>query len=159
MTAENRNKIRYKVNLKPHLEELNCFTTKTMHESDLLSLDETKKLLDQGQSLRNLNARKFSINFDEIRSERFKKYLLKLQEANPSRVYLWIERTNDCGTSVLNGLLDIKWDFDFSCSDNGVLTLVTLDFQDRILFDFFEEDGARYLDIEVKGHHWSTIDW
>ncbi|MEO5968365.1 MAG: hypothetical protein ABIQ95_00435 [Bdellovibrionia bacterium] len=79
------------------------------------------------------------IPFIEKESERFKKYIGQLQSANSSGVYIWIDRTNDCGTSIINSLLDIKWNFEFSCSENGIFVLEARNLQDRILFDFFEE--------------------
>jgi hypothetical protein len=101
MTSENKDKIRYKVNLKPHLEELNCFTSNRMKESDLLSIEKTKKILEQSQQLPQPSTNKFTIPFQEKRSERCKKFVSRLQEINDSSVYIWIDRTNDCGTSII----------------------------------------------------------
>lgn len=159
MTSENKDKIRYKVNLKPHLEELNCFTSKRMEESDLLSIEETKRILEQSQQLPQLSTNKFTIPFQEKRSERFKKFVAKLQEVNSSSIYIWIDRTNDCGTSIIGSLSDINWEFDFDCSSNGIFVLESIDLQDRVLFDFFEEDGQLWLEIEASGIHWSKVNW
>lgn len=159
MSNENREQIRYKVNLNLHLLELNCFVLKRLSDSDLLPVEKTKSILEQSQHLNQMTPFKFTIPFEEKGSERFKKYIEQLQTTNSSGVYIWIERTNDCGTSVINSLLDINWGFDFSCSKNGILVFETLDLQDRILFDFFEEDGEHYLEIEVRGTHWPKIAW
>jgi hypothetical protein len=39
------------------------------------------------------------------------------------------------------------------------LVLESIDLQDRVLFDFFEEDGQLWLEIEAFGMHWSKVNW
>jgi hypothetical protein len=156
---ERKKKIGYKINLKSHLQELNCFTVRTMSESDLVPLDQTKEILDRSKQLREAVPNKFTIPFEEKKSFRFKNYIKLLQDANSSGVYVWINRTNDCGSSIIKSLFDLKWNFDFECSRHGMLILVTTDLQDRILFDFYEEDDERLLDIEVSGANWPKITW
>ena len=159
MATENREKIRYKVNLKPHLHELNCFTMKTMDELDLVPVEQTRAILNQVRMLGETPSFKFTIPFEEKNTDKFKSYITQLQNANSAGVYIWINRTNDCGTSILRSLHDIKWDFEFTCTDHGIFELETTDLKDSILFDFFEENGENWLEIEVSGANWPKISY
>ena len=159
MTSENREKIQYKINLTPYMLELNNFVLKRKGESDLLSIEKTRMNIEKSKNLDRMVLLKKTIPFAEKSSEKFKKYISLLQKANPAGVYIWLERTSICGTTIISSLKDINWGFDFNCSKNGVVEFVSTDLQDKILFDFFEEDGEQLLEIEVQGTNWPKINW
>jgi len=156
---ERRNRISYKVNLKPYLQELNCFTLKPKSETDLISLDETKKIIERSKSIRKTERNKITIPFKEKQSEHFNNYIQRLQDANSSGIYLWIERANNCGTTLLGSLSEVNWNFEFLCNNNAILILITSDCRDEVLFDFYKEDDKELLDIETWGVNWSKISW
>ena len=52
-------------------------------------------------------------------------------------------------------LSEVRFDFDFSVNKDGMLVLLTMDLQDRMLLDFSEgPDGELLLEVEVAGANW-----
>ncbi len=87
MTTERQKKIIYKENVRKYLQKIRCFTRQPVEESNLLSLNETMILRTRSKERIAKEAYGFTIPFEEKTSERFQKYINRLQCANPSGVY------------------------------------------------------------------------
>ena len=160
MTSERQKTIIYRANIREYLQKLNCFLLRSAQEGDLLSHEETLHLRTRAKPQVENEVREFSIPFEEKTSDQFQNYLRKLSKANSSAIYVWIDRTIDCGTIAIPSLTDFNWSFAYDCDPDGTLTLVTTDLEDRMLLDYSEDNqGKRVLEVKVTGNRWSEISY
>jgi hypothetical protein len=159
MRTENQLKIAYKINIKKYLRELSCFSLRPITESDLLPVGQSNDILSRIRQLPKDDSHKFTIPFDEKYSVRFFAYIQQLYQTNPSSIYMWSDLSDVCGTCILNSITALNLEFSFDCSTEGIISFRTTDLKDKILFDFYEEDGQRWLDIETSGMNWPKIIW
>jgi hypothetical protein len=100
---------------------------------------------------------RYEIKFSERRSERFRKFLQRLTDANPSSIYVWTEHTIDCGALLVASLSEIKFDFDFAINDAGILAFTASDLADSLLLDFSSTPaGEQVMTVETKGPNWAN---
>jgi len=98
------------------------------------------------------------ISFGDRNSERFKRFLENLKDANSSPIYVFSPRTADCGAFLLSSLGEINRDFDFTLNSEGILAFLTKDVEDRLLLDFFVSPaGEQRLKIETQGVNWGGV--
>lgn len=96
------------------------------------------------------------IRFSDKSTERFRRFLQSLANANPSSVYVWTPRTIDCGVLLVPSLDAIKFDFDFTINDEGILAFTTSDLADSLLLDFSSTPaGEQVLAVETQGPNWA----
>ena len=144
-----------KLNLPQHLRELSQLVGRTVEPAELLSLAETEAVRAQAMMVQRQPSWQCELRFSDKRSPRIGRLLQAIREHNPSSVYLWTPRSNDCGLLRPVPLSDVRFDFDFAVNRDGILELLTADFQDRMLLDFSEgPDGEHLLEVEVAGAHW-----
>jgi hypothetical protein len=100
----------------------------------------------------------FEVGFQAKQEARFAEFVRKLAQANSDDVYVWTDASNSCGLLRPVPLLDLDLAFPFDWSPDGVLVLITADFADKLLLDFFEDDsGEPRLAVEVSGAHWGHV--
>lgn len=151
-------RLRQKLHLKKYLEELSALTGRHVQVTELGSLEQAAAM--------RLNAQKFvdqvptacEIMFADRSSERFKEFLRRLKDANPSLIYVWTPRTINCGALLVSSLELIKFDFDFAINDEGVIAFITSDLNDSLLLDFSNTPTDELLmKVETKGSRWSKV--
>lgn len=149
-------KLRQKLHLKRYLEELGALTGRAVQADELGSLEQAAAM--------RLNAQKFDaessvaceIRFSDRNSERFKKFLQRLRDVNSSAVYVWTPRTISCGALLVPSLDEIKFDFDFTINDEGILAFTTSDLGDSLLLDFSRTPtGEQIMKVEAQGPNWA----
>lgn len=151
-------KLRQKLNLKKYLKELTALTGRPVDLDELGSLEQAAAIRDTGQKFGERSSQTHEILFSERCSAQFKEFVLRLHEANPSSVYVWTPRTINCGTLLVESLAVVKFDFDFSVNEEGILVFLSSDMEDRLLLDFSNSaTGDQVMKIETQGSNWSKV--
>lgn len=150
----------YNREIQRYLLEIKELCLQPAAASDLLSLDHTERIRED--SLRSLNGkstRRIVIDFEQKKTIKFKDYVAKLHDANPHPVYVWTERSNQCGLHQIHSLLEFNFDFRFDVNEQGIIVLLASDLTDNLVLDFsYNERLSRYdLVIDVLGDHWSAV--
>jgi len=151
--------LEYRQNIKTYLSELALLTNKELNEDDILySPLSVENARQRSSSLSEFPILKFTIPFSEKKSERFSLYIDNLYQKNSSNVYIWTQRTNICGLYEVESIKKINFDFPFSINNEGILVLLSTDFEDKLLFDFsLNSDGDEIVEVEAQGKNWSRL--
>lgn len=151
-------KLRQKLNLKRYLEELTALIGRPVPADELGSLEQVVMLREAAQEMGTQPTQACEILFSERCSERFKKFLQRLKNANSLPVYVWTEHTIDCGALLVPSIDVIKFDFDFTINDEGILAFTTSDLGDSMLLDFSSKPaGEQVMKIETQGANWGRV--
>lgn len=130
----------------------------TVNRSDLSTIDSVNEVKAKATKLENFPTENFSINFSDKKSGRFCKYIESLYKANGERVYLWTSKSNDCGLYSVGCIKDVDFSFPFELNTEGMLVLLSLDINDKLLLDFYIDScGSKVIDIEAQGLNWTNI--
>lgn len=160
MSAPLSDRLRQKMHLKRYLEELSALTGRSVQADELGSLELAAAMRVAAQKADAKSSARCEIGFSDTRSERFRKFLQRLTDANPSSVYVWTPRTIDCGALLVPSLAAIKFDFDFAINDEGILAFTTSDLADSLLLDFSSTPaGEQVMTVETQGPNWASADY
>lgn len=124
-----------------YLEELAHFLLINVSLSHLMSIVETDEVLEKNSAKRKIKTEK--ILFDDK---------IKLQELIIDLdigYYLYTKYSLDCGAFKLASLRLFNFNFSFHSTTAGIITLFREDLKQKYVFDFYEEDNIRYMDIDV----------
>lgn len=150
-------RLRQKLHLKRYLEELSALTGRSVQADELGSLEQAAAMRMAAHKFVAQPFARHEIKFSDTRSERFRKFLQRLTDANPSSVYVWTEHTIDCGALLVGSLAAIKFDFDFAINDEGILAFTTSDLADKLLLDFSSTPaGEQVMTVETQGPNWAS---
>lgn len=151
-------KLRQKLSLKMYLVELAALTGRPVQADELIGLEQTATLRAAQQKFGAQASASFEILFSDRRAERFKKFVRRLHDANPSPVYVWTPRTVDCGALLVSSLGAIRWDFDFTVNEEGMVAFVTSDLADSLLLDLSDlPTGEQCMKVETQGQNWMSV--
>lgn len=149
-------RLRQKLHLKRYLEELGALTGRSVQADELGSVEQAAAMRMAAQRADAQSSARCEIRFSDRSSERFRKFLQSLTDANPSPVYVWTPRTIDCGALLVPSLDAIKFDFDFAINDEGILAFTTSDLGDSLLLDFSSTPtGGQVMTVETQGPSWA----
>jgi len=141
------------------LKELQALTGREVHEEDIESLEQLYEMQSDTRRLEDGENVTQNIPFSDRNSERFRIFIGKLKETNPSSIYIFAENSHDCGTLLVPSLDDINFNFDFSINW-GLLSFITSDYSDSLLIDFSISDaGEEVMDIIRRGRNWAKVDY
>jgi hypothetical protein len=152
-------RLRQNLYMKQHLELMTTLIGRAVLKEDLGSLEQAEAMREVSQGFINQPVTTCDVPFADKKSDRFKRFIHKLQSANSSAIYLWTEHSYDCGLLLIPSLSEIKFDFDFAIDRNGMLTCMTNDFCDRLTLDFSIINDVQMLTIETQGKHWVQINY
>lgn len=62
-------------------------------------------------------------------------------------VYLYTDLSKDCGLVILNSIDEFNFEFNFDDEPNGLIILIGIESNYKILLDFYEEDDIKYIEI------------
>lgn len=151
-------RLRKNLHLKRYLEELRALTGRSVQADELGSLEQVATIRMAAQQLNSQPSVSCEVRFSDRSSERFKSFLQRLMDANPSSVYVWTPDTIDCGALMAPSLDAIRFDFDFTINDDGILSFTTSDLGDRLLLDFsIISTGEQVMKIETQGPNWARV--
>lgn len=144
--------------MKSYLAELRALTGRAVQADELGSLEQVAAMRMGVQKFVGQSLTACEIKFSDRGSERFKKFLRGLRDANPLSVYVWTPRTIDCGALLVPSLDVIRFDFDFTINHEGILAFTTSDLGDRLLLDFSSTPtGEQVMKIETQGSNWARV--
>jgi hypothetical protein len=150
-------RLAYKRELPRHLTVLGKLLNRQVNAQNLLSLDETDAIRERSKSVVRRPSSRFTIRFSDKTGPRFQALIRTLQDRNPSPVLVWTLSADVCGFPRPVQLSEIDFGFEFDLEPNGVLVFITEDLCDKLLLDYFEEDGERLLEVELSGAHWGDV--
>jgi hypothetical protein len=157
-TSPSSENLRQKLNMKKYLNELAALVGRSVHADELGRPAEAAEIREASQKFIAQDAQAFEILFSERRSDRFKEFVLRLHDANPSSVYIWMPHTIVCGALLVPSLISVKFDFEFAINDDGILTFLTSDSEDRLLLDFSSSPVEdQLMKVETQGPNWTRV--
>lgn len=122
---------------------INKITIRNSNNFKILSIPETDNLIDDIANLKLKSSVKLLFN---------EKLLLKknvLEKLNTvCGIYLFTSLSKDCGAVLIDSINLFNFDFNFTDDDSGIISIVASNLKDKILLDFYEEDGTEYIEIE-----------
>jgi hypothetical protein len=109
----------------------------------LMSISETDIVINNNLSLEKANA--FRIPFDN-KTELRRMIMERCAKNEP--IYLYTDLSKDCGLVFLNSIDEFNFEFNFEDEPVGLIILIGLKSNYKILLDFYEENGEKYIEIE-----------
>lgn len=134
--------------LNKYLLELNLLTNKPVNETNLLSIIET----DNIKFLSDEYNYKITIAFDN-KSE-LADVISKMLNGKDCPCYLFTGYSDDCGALRIDSLESFNIDFSFNDEHSGLIRIISEDFRNKLVLDFFEENNEYSLEIEIYGKNW-----
>lgn len=115
----------------------------TKNNFKILSIVETDKLIEKESKLKLGFSKKILFNDkEELKSIIFNNF-----NTNDS-VYIFTSLSRDCGAVLIDSIIYFNFNFNFMDDHSGIISLISSDVKNKILLDFYEEDGLLYLEIE-----------
>ena len=115
----------------------------TKNDFKILSIVETDKLIEKESKLKLRFSKKILFNDkEELKSIIFNNF-----NTNDS-VYIFTSLSRDCGAVLIDSIIYFNFNFNFMDDHSGIISLISSDVKNKILLDFYEEDGLQYLEIE-----------
>lgn len=157
MTNNLRKQRELKKSLPKFLSKLEAIISSDVEENRLLTVDESNRLIDSSNLGLPKTKTGFTIDFSRKNNRNFREFINALYQANSSPVYVWIEDSNIHGLYKAPSIRSINFSFPFDIDDNGIIVFRTDDCKDKLLIDFYEENGCEMLDVEIQGCNWSQL--
>jgi len=150
--------LRQRRHMDRYLGELSTLMARAVQPDELGSREQAVEMRVAAQGFLGQSSAWCEIKFADRSSEHFAKFLKRLTDANSSSIYVWTPHTIDCGTFLAPSLDVIKFDFPFAINDDGILSFVTSDLQDRLVLDFSRTfAGQEVMRVETQGPGWARI--
>lgn len=129
---------------KQYLDEYQEIIEKiTNNDFKILSIVETDKLIEKESKLKLRFSKKILFN-DKVE---LKRITFNNFNTNDS-VYIFTSLSRDCGAVLIDSINSFNFNFNFMDDHSGIISLISSDVKNKILLDFYEEDGLLYLEIE-----------
>jgi hypothetical protein len=129
---------------KQYLDEYQEIIEKiTNNDFKILSIVETDKLIEKESKLKLRFSKKILFND----KEELKRITFNNFNTNDS-VYIFTSLSRDCGAVLIDSINSFNFNFNFMDDHSGIISLISSDVKNKILLDFYEEDGLLYLEIE-----------
>ncbi len=138
------------------LKELDSFLFK--NSSDILSLEESEEVI---QSVKSTNYNEL-LNFKIIGLPFNDKTILKcvvdlIAKADLKSVYVSSGYSEYCGLILISSINSLNTGFEFTAEHTGLIVLYSFDLQNKLILDFYREQGNELIDIEVYGQCWANV--
>ena len=115
----------------------------TKNDFKILSIVETDKLIEKESKLKLRFSKKILFNDkEELKSIIFNNFNIN------DSVYILTSLSRDCGAVLIDSIIYFNFNFNFMDDHSGIISLISSDVKNKILLDFYEEDGLQYLEIE-----------
>lgn len=164
--TSNLSPVEFKKSLAIYLAELKEITAQDIDSKCLTSPEKAKGLAIEASSIEDKDISKLVFDFDKKDSKEFKELVLSLKKCNERPMYIWTPRTKICGLYKPVAIDSINFSFEFDINVEGIMVLITEDFSDKILLDFYrDESNNKILELEVQGINWTplqkfgSLDW
>ncbi|WP_353118217.1 hypothetical protein [Myroides odoratus] len=128
--------------LKEYIGVIKRITTLNEHEINLLSIIETDNIIEKEKTLKFQSSSKLFFND----KEELKKFII--EKLNTDSIYVCTQFSVDCGILMIDSLKVFNFQFDFDDDSSGIITLINSNLEHKVLLDFYEENGLKYIEIE-----------
>lgn len=133
--------------LKVYLKELNALVNINVLQENLIPLEKSPKAENISE-----NKKKVRWKFDEkAKLEGLVNKLVKLRDDD---LLLITEYSKFCGALKLSSLKSFNIQFDFNAEHAGIIVLRLCDNSNKLLLDYYQDEGENILEIEVSGKDW-----
>lgn len=147
-------RVRRYLKMPVYLKELAVLVGRPVREEELSSLEQMESVRRKPGSIPK-ECYSIEIPFAAKSDQKFEKYTKQLTTLNPAPLYIWTDRSNDCGLLKVNSLSQIVFSFPFDLNMDGIISIVTSDLADSMVLDWSEEYGKKILVVETHGIQWS----
>lgn len=132
--------------LDKYIQTLHKITLKKVDSTKLLSVVETDRLLEP---MRGVEFRiDYETTLDFCNKKDAWETIRKVFEN--SSLFIALNHVRECGLFPLESIDLFNIDFDFEDDPGGLIALVSNDCLQEVVFDFYEEDDVRKIDIEIR---------
>ena len=132
--------------LDKYIQTLHKITLKKVDSTKLLSVVETDRLLEP---MRGVEFRiDYETTLDFCNKKDAWETIRKVFEN--SSLFIALDHVRECGLFPLESIDLFNIDFDFEDDPGGLIVLVSNDCLQEVVFDFYEEDVVRKIDIEIR---------
>lgn len=129
-----------------YIQTLHKITLKKVDSTKLLSVVETDRLLEP---MRGVEFRiDYETTLDFCNKKDAWETIRKVFEN--SSLFIALNHVRECGLFPLESIDLFNIDFDFEDDPGGLIVLVSNDCLQEVVFDFYEEDDIRKIDIEIR---------
>ena len=132
--------------LDTYLKTLNKITLKKIDSTMLLSVVETDRLYSTNNDY-NIDYR---ITLDFNAPQKIKEWDKIKSVFGSKPLYIWLTNGEYCGLCPLESIEYFNINFDYEDDSYGIIVLIVHDFTQKVVLDFYEEDGEKKIDIEIK---------
>ena len=133
--------------LNIYISEINNLVDYSVTKSNLISIEITDTLLIKDEDL----SIKKRIDFNE-KSEFLNVIISKI--SNDENVFLLTSYYKDCGAVLINSIKSLNTNFNFNDEQSGLIEIIDKQLKNKIILDFYEENGKTQLEIEILGVNW-----
>ena len=132
--------------LDKYIQTLHKITLKKVDSTKLLSVVETDRLLEPMRGV------EFRIDYETTLDFCNKKDAWEIirKVFENSSLFIALNHVRECGLFPLESIDLFNIDFDFEDDPGGLIVLVSNDCLQEVVFDFYEEDDVRKIDIEIR---------
>ncbi len=150
-------KLTRNIELARYLEQLSALANRPVASTELTTTSQLDELASlKKQHARNYESVGINLRPDATQTRKFQTFIERLAACRSSEVWIWVKRTNSCGTLILPSLLDVHFNFfDLSFDENGVCEVATTDGKNLLFLDI-DESG---LNMEIQGQEWATVQY
>jgi len=117
--------------------------TKTEDEIKPLSIVTTDYIIERQSLLKKKNEKRFEFND----KKEFKKYVINNFNYK-GVVYLMTSLSKDCGGIELTSINEFNFEFNYNDEPDGIVSIISSDFKEKILLDFYSIKDKTYIEIE-----------
>lgn len=117
--------------------------TKTEDEIKPLSIVTTDYIIERQSLLKKKNEKRFEFND----KKEFKKYVINNFNYK-GVVYLMTSLSKDCGGIELTSINEFNFEFNYNDEPDGIVSIISSDFKEKILLDFYLIKDKTYIEIE-----------
>jgi len=131
--------------LPVYLTELNKLIKNVVVADDLLSIQDSDNIYSTVFSDEPID--RFTTSFEK--KDRLKILFESIESAESLKYILFTAYSHECGAIRIGSLVNFNVDFDFDDEHSGLIILISNNLLQKILLDFYEEGGERYIDVEI----------
>jgi hypothetical protein len=147
-TAEQkRRRIIGKQKISNYLIELNNILKINVSSKDLLTLEETDFILS--------NLYKLEVFFKETilfgHTTSLESTVVNNISQSEYGYFVFISDVLQCGTIKISSIDHFNFNFGYYDLGSGIISIIREDLLEKIILDFYEENGTKYIDIEILG--------